>query len=108
MNVRQLSTWQVHRPAAAPDGAGGQTVTLPQVAVERGDIRELVGVELIEARQAGAEHTHSGYFRRRADIKRNDELRRGGEALQVLTVVEAFPPGIDRLRVTARTIEAGS
>ncbi|MGH9247949.1 MAG: head-tail adaptor protein [Acidimicrobiales bacterium] len=108
MNVRQLSTWQVYRPAPEPDGAGGQTVTLSQVALERGDVRELVGVELIEARQAGAEHTHSGYFRLRANIARNDELRRGGEVLQVLTVVKAFPPGTDRLRVTARTIEAGS
>ncbi len=106
MNVRQLSTWWVHRPAPEPDGAGGQTVTLSQVAVERGDVRELIGVELVEAQQAGAEHTHTGWFRLRADIRRNDELRSNGQRLFVLTASATFPA--TRLRVTARTIEAGS
>jgi head-tail adaptor len=104
--MRRLSTWQVYRPVAIADGAGGQTVTMQSVATERGDVRELAGRELVEAQMAGAEHTHSGWFRARADIARNDELRRGAKTLRVLTVSPTFPVGV-RLRVTARSIEAG-
>jgi hypothetical protein len=106
--VRRETAWQVFRPTADSDGAGGQVLTMSHIATERGDVRELIGRELIEARQAGAEHTHSGYFRLRANVKRNDELRAGGLVLQVLTASPAFPPGVDRLRVMARAIEAGT
>lgn len=106
MSVRALTTWQVFRPTGDPDGAGGQTITMQKVATERGDVRELIGREFIEAMQAGAEHTHSGRFRLRADITRNDELRRDGQKLEVLSAVESMPPA--RLIVALRSIEAGN
>lgn len=106
--MRRLSTWEIWRPLPVDDGSGGQTVTMAALGFVRGDVRELSGRELIEAQQAGAEHTHAGYFRARANIARNDELRRAGEALRVLTVSPTFPEHPQgRLRVTARSIEAG-
>lgn len=106
MSVRALTTWQVFRPLTDDDGLGGQTVTMQQIGTERGDVRELVGRELIEAMQAGAEHTHNGRFRLRADIRRNDELRRGELVLQVLSVAPSMPPA--RMLVLARAMEAGN
>jgi hypothetical protein len=105
--MRRLSAWEVHRPFPADDGVGGQIVTMVLLGTERGDVRELVGRELIEAQLAGAEHTHSGYFRARADIARNDELHRDADRLLVLSVSPTFPEPFGRLRVTARQIEPG-
>ncbi len=104
--MRRLSTWEIWRPLPVDDGAGGQTVTMVMLRTERGDVRELTGQERIEAQQAGAEHTHAGYFRARAGIERNDELRRGDDTLRVLSVTPGFPEG-GRTRVSARSIEAG-
>lgn len=106
MGVRELTKWEIWRPVPVDDGSGGQTVTAVQVGSERGDVRELSGRELIEARAAGAEHSHAGFFRARANIERNDELRRGDERLLVITVTPTFPAR-DRVRVNARSIEAG-
>ena len=106
--MRRETSWRIWRPVPVDDGAGGQTVTMVDVGSERGDVRQLSGRELIEAQQAGAEHTHSCYFRARADVGRNDELRRGEATLLVLTVTPTFPEGPQgRLRVTARSIEGG-
>ncbi|MGH7339902.1 MAG: hypothetical protein ACREKH_05365, partial [Candidatus Rokuibacteriota bacterium] len=95
--------------------SGGQTVTRAQIGTERGDVRELTGRERFElaqrayeADQAGAEHSHRGYFRARANIVRNDELRRGDEILRVLSVSATFPEHPQgRLLVLAKSIEAG-
>ncbi len=89
------------------DDAGGQTVTMVMLRTERGDVRELTGQERIEAQQAGADHTHTGYFRVRADLERNDELRRGDDVLVVDSVTPGFPEGAGRTRVSARSVEAG-
>lgn len=106
--MRQLSTWAIWRPTTVDDGIGGQTVTLVLMATERGDVRQLSGREQIEAQRAGAEHTHTGFFRQRADIARNDELVRGADRLRVVTVNPTFPERpMGRLRVTARNVEAG-
>lgn len=105
--VRRLSTWEVWRPLAVDDGAGGQTVVMVFLRTERGDMRELTGQERIEAQQAGAEHTHTGYFRVRAGIERNDELRRGDDVLRVESVTPGFPENAGRTRVSARSVEAG-
>jgi hypothetical protein len=113
MDARRPTNWQVFRPSTGGDGHGGQTVTMEQVAAERGDVRELVGREIPvigrnignNARQGAAEHTHTGYFRRRANIQRNDELRGDGLVLKVLTASPTFPPF--QLRVTARSLEVG-
>lgn len=104
--MRRETRWQVWRPNPVDDGAGGQTVTMAQITTEAGDVRELTGTELIEAQQAGAEHTHAGWFHVRADIERNDELRDGdGTRLLVLSTSTTFPP--TRTRVQARRVEAG-
>ncbi len=105
--MRGYSTWEIHRPVPIDDGAGGQTITMVQVATARGDVRELVGRELIQAQVAGAEHTHTGYFNVRADIDRNDELHRDADRLLVLTASVTYPQPFGRLRVTARRVEAG-
>ncbi len=113
MNCRSWTKWAVWRPVPDDDGAGGQTVTLVQVGTVRGDVRPLTGRERFElqgnateAQRAGAEHTHRGWFRARADVQRNDELRRGDERLTVTTVMGTFPEGPGaRLSVLARSTE---
>lgn len=107
MSVRAKGVWEVWRPVPGPDGAGGQTATMTRLRVERGDLRELTGRELVEALQAGAEHTHTGRFRQQADIRRNDELRGYGLTVLVLTVRPTFPGPPFELSVTGRSIEAG-
>lgn len=113
MGTRELQTWQVFRPAPSDDGVGGQTVTMTQVGTERGDVRELVGRErftlqgggAFEAGQSGAEHTHRGWFRVRANIRRGDQLVRDDERLTVTSTTSTFPE--TRLQVLAKTLEAG-
>lgn len=108
MGVRGKTRWRVFRLTETSDGAGGAVIEYVEVGVARGDVRELVGRERVEAMQAGAEQTHVGFFHTSHDIIRNDELRRDSLTLKVLDVTPAFPPGIGRNRILARSTEAGS
>jgi hypothetical protein len=103
---RDTTKWRLWRPDPTPDGSGGQVTNLTDTGIDvRGDVRELVGRELMEARQAGAEHTHSGFFTQGVDIRRGDELRRAGQRLEVLSTWPAFPNF--RMRVSFKSMEAG-
>lgn len=105
--MRRRGIWEVWRPEPVDDGRGGQFLSgnYAKITTERGDVRELTGRELLEARQAGAEHTHTGWFRLRADIRRGDELRQEDVRVEVLTSGPTFPP--TRLRLVGRSVEAG-
>lgn len=80
---RTLAVW---RPVTAPDGSGGQTVTLTEVGPVRAKVDQPSAAEKMTAAEWGAEHTHSVYLASTADVTRGDELRGGGQVLKVLAI----------------------
>ncbi|EFC78732.1 phage head closure protein [Parafrankia sp. EUN1f] len=86
---RELEVW---RPATEDDGAGGQTVTQLPAGTVPAKVDEASAAERVLAAQAGAELTHVAYLEPEADVLRGDELRGGGQAFRVDSVVEPSSP----------------
>lgn len=81
---RTLDVW---RPQTSPDGSGGQTVTLTQVGSVRAKVDQPTAAETQVAQQWSAEHTHTIYLLRSADVARGDELRGDGQTFRALATL---------------------
>ncbi|WP_033818886.1 head-tail adaptor protein [Kitasatospora sp. MBT63] len=86
---RVLEVW---RPAAVPDGAGGQAVALALAGEVRAKVDQPSASDRTLAAQTGSRHTHTVYLLPTADVARGDELRGGGQRLRVHSVVEPSRP----------------
>lgn len=86
---RTLTVW---RPDTAPDGAGGQTVTMVEVGTVRARVSQPSAAERVAAAQAGAEHSHPVYLAPDADVARGDELRGDGQTFRVRTTFRPSEP----------------
>lgn len=100
-------TLEVWRPVTAPDGAGGETVTMTdQESDVAAKVDQPSAVEQQVAAQWGSTHTHTIYCLPDVDVQRNDELRGDG---QIFKVLATFQPSTPRyLKVQAELVEAGS
>ncbi|WP_432063350.1 phage head closure protein [Streptomyces sp. S1] len=81
-------TLEVWRPVTADDGYGGQDTTFVHQGEVRAKVDQPSASDRLLAQQAGAEHTHDVYLLPTADVVRGDELRGGGQVLDVRFVVE--------------------
>lgn len=88
-------TLEVWRPATSDDGAGGQDVTLGQVADDlAAKVDQPSAAEQEIAAQWGATITHTAYCQPDADVLRGDELRGddGYGVEEVFRVIHATRP----------------
>jgi len=69
-----LTALTVHRPTAASDGMGGQTVTYTEAGEIRAQVNQPTVEERMLAQQAGAELSHVLHAVYGADVRRGDEL----------------------------------
>lgn len=82
-------TLQVWRQTTTTDEGGGQAVVWAQVGTIEARVSQPSASERQAAQQAGSELTHAVYVLADDDVRRGDELRGGG---QVLDVVATFSP----------------
>jgi SPP1 family predicted phage head-tail adaptor len=87
--TRTLDVW---RPETAPDGSGGQTVTLTQVGEVWAKVDQPSAEERAVGQQWGAEHSHNIFLDPDADVRRGDELRGDGQTFRVLATVQPSRP----------------
>lgn len=85
-------TLEIWRPALVPDGRGGRVETLTLTGTVRAKVDQPAADERQEADRYGAKHAHKVYIPPRADVRRGDELRGGGQVFRVLAVVEPSRP----------------
>lgn len=83
---------EVHRPVTAPDGSGGQTVTLVHVGDVAAKIDQPTATERQVGEQWAAEHSHTARFLPGADVARGDELRGDGQTFRVLATLTPSRP----------------
>ncbi|MFD4320112.1 phage head closure protein [Streptomyces sp. NPDC058548] len=81
-------TLEVWRETFTDDGYGGQESTWVRAGEVRGKVDQPSASDRMLAQQAGAEHTHDVFLLPTADVARGDELRGGGQVLDVRFVVE--------------------
>lgn len=91
---RQLQVW---RPAATPDGHGGQAVTLVLQGSVRAKVDQPTAGERLVAAQTNSRHSHDIYLPPRTDVRRGDELRGTDglghdQAFRVQSVVQPSTP----------------
>ncbi|WP_431772185.1 phage head closure protein [Streptomyces cucumeris] len=82
---------EVWREVKVSDGGGGSSTSRQKVATLRARASQPSARERQAADQSGAELTHIYYFAPGGDVRRRDELRRGG---QVLTVIAVYEPSV--------------
>jgi SPP1 family predicted phage head-tail adaptor len=107
---RLNTTLTVFRPAAADDGAGGQTVTFGEAGEVRAQVSQPTAEERATAQQFGANLTHLVHTTYGADVRRGDELdgdlpSATGERLRVFAVVSDSRSTYKRLECEA--VQAG-
>jgi len=81
---RTLAVW---RSELTEDGQGGQTETPGQVAEVRAKVNQPSAAERVEAARSGADLTYVLHLLPGANVRRNDELRGGGEVFRVKATV---------------------
>jgi head-tail adaptor len=84
-----VSVW---RMSSVPDGAGGETTSLAQVATSRALISQPSASERMLADQGQSQHSHTIHTPPGTDVRRGDELRHGSQVFRVLSVFEPSRP----------------
>lgn len=86
------TTVVVKRPTLTPDGMGGYTETLAEVATESAKVDQATAAERQTAAQWQSPHTHNVYFAPTANVRRGDELVWGARTLRVIATVQPSRP----------------
>jgi hypothetical protein len=82
---RSLEVW---RPQTSPDGQGGQTVTVTLVGSVAAKVDQPTAAEKEIGQAWAAEHTHTIYLTRSADVARGDELVGDGQRFRLLATLQ--------------------
>lgn len=99
---RTLTVW---RPSTSADGSGGQTVTFTSQGTVAAKVDQPSAAEQQVAFQEGAKHTHNIYLDPDAGVRRNDELRGGGQVFRVFATLQPSEPRY--LKALCELVEAG-
>lgn len=83
----------VWRSVTADDGGGGQETTWVHLATPRARRSQPSARERTAADQAGAQLDETWYFHPDTDVRRGDELRPTGRALEVIATYEPSESG---------------
>lgn len=98
---------EVWRKARVSDGGGGWFETPAKVADVRARFSQPSAAERVVAAQNGADLTTVVYLLPTADVRRDDELRRGADVFEVLAVFEPSEPNTYR-RADCKRRQAGA
>ncbi|MFI8830545.1 head-tail adaptor protein [Streptomyces afghaniensis] len=87
------SSAEIWRDTRVSDGMGGWVSGWAKVGDARARFSQPSAAERVVAAQNGADLSTVAYLLPAADVRRDDELRRGAEVYEVLAVFEPSVPG---------------